>query len=56
MLEDYTLFGGLVMFDMTYCTNKYVIICAPFAGMNHHAMNVMFGCGFLMNEKSESFI
>ena len=44
------------MFDTTYRTNKYDIICTPFVGMNRHAMNVMFGCGFLMNEKIESFI
>ncbi|XP_019190297.1 PREDICTED: protein FAR1-RELATED SEQUENCE 5-like [Ipomoea nil] len=24
--------------------------------MNHHCMNVMFGCGFLMNEMIESFV
>jgi len=32
------------------------MICASFVGMNNHAMNVMFGCGFLINEKIESFI
>ena len=56
MLDDYTLFGDLVVFDTTYRTNKYDMICAPFVGMNHHSKNVMFGCGFLMNEKIESFI
>ncbi|XP_031106286.1 protein FAR1-RELATED SEQUENCE 5-like [Ipomoea triloba] len=24
--------------------------------MNHHCMNVMFGCGFLLNERTESFV
>ena len=46
MLEDYTLFGDLVVFDMAYRTNKYDMICAPFVGMNHHDMNSMFCCGF----------
>ena len=44
------------MFDTTYRTNKYDMICAPFVGMNHHSQNVMFGCGFLMNEMIESFV
>ena len=34
MLEDYILFGDLVVFDTTYRTNKYEMICATFAGMN----------------------
>jgi len=53
MLEDYILFGDLVVFDITYCTNKYDMICAPLVVLNHH---VMFCCGFFMNEKIESFI
>ena len=55
MFEDYKLFGDLVVFDTTYCTNKYDMICAPFVGMNHHSKNVMFGCGFLLNERIEFF-
>ena len=53
---DYMLFGDLVVFDTTYRTNRYEMICAPFVCMNHHAKNVMVGCGFLMNEKIESFV
>ena len=56
MLDDYKLFGDLVVFDTTYRTNKYDIICAPFIGMNHHSKNGMFGCGFLLNEKIDSLI
>jgi len=56
MLKDYTLFTYLMVFDTTYHTNKYDMICAPFVGMNHYEMNVMFSCTFLMNEKFESFI
>jgi len=56
MWDDYVLFGDLVLFDTTYRTNKYDMICAPFVGMNHHSNNVMFGCGFLMNEKIVSFV
>ena len=56
MLEDYIFFGDLVAFDTTYRTNKYDMICASFVGINHHAMNVMFGCEFFINERMESFV
>ncbi|XP_019179493.1 PREDICTED: protein FAR1-RELATED SEQUENCE 5-like [Ipomoea nil] len=56
MRRDYELFGDLVVHDTTYRTNKSNMICGPFVGMNHHCMNVMFGCGFLMNERIESFV
>ena len=56
MLDDYVLFGDLVVFDTMYRTNKYDMIYAPFVGMNHHAKNVMFGCGFFMNEKIGPFV
>ncbi|XP_019174289.1 PREDICTED: protein FAR1-RELATED SEQUENCE 5-like [Ipomoea nil] len=56
MRRDYELFGDLLVHDTTYRTNKYDMICGPFVGMNHHCMNVMFGCGFLKNERIESFV
>ena len=56
MLHDYKLFGDFVAFDTTYQTNKYDMIFAPFVRMNHHSKNVMFECGFLLNEKIDSFI
>ncbi|CAJ2640429.1 unnamed protein product [Trifolium pratense] len=52
---DYDCFGDVVVFDTTYRTNKYNLICAPFVGVNHHGQNVMFGCAFLSNETSISF-
>lgn len=33
---DYDCFGDVVIFDTTYRTNKYDMICAPFVGINHH--------------------
>ena len=56
ILDDYVLFGDLVVFDTTYRMNKYDMICTPFVGMNHHSKNVMFDCGFFMNEKIEYFV
>ncbi|XP_028092442.1 protein FAR1-RELATED SEQUENCE 5-like [Camellia sinensis] len=53
---DYDCFGDVVVFDTTYRTNKYNLICAPFVGVNHHWQNVMFGCAFLLDETTDSFI
>ncbi|PNX78819.1 protein FAR1-related sequence 5-like [Trifolium pratense] len=52
---DYDCFGDVVVFDTTYRTNKYNLICAPFVGVNHHWQNVMFGCAFLFDETATSF-
>ncbi|XP_048337400.1 protein FAR1-RELATED SEQUENCE 5-like [Ziziphus jujuba] len=52
---DYDCFGDVLVFDTTYCTNKYNLICAPFVGVNHHWQNVMFGCAFLLDETTASF-
>ncbi|KAG8391514.1 hypothetical protein BUALT_Bualt01G0195600 [Buddleja alternifolia] len=52
---DYEYFGDIVIFDTTYLTNRYQLICAPFIGINHHGQNIMFGCAFLSDEKTSSF-
>ena len=44
-----------MVFDTTYCTNRYNLICAPFVGVNHHWQNVIFGCAFLLDETTASF-
>ncbi|XP_021735745.1 protein FAR1-RELATED SEQUENCE 5-like [Chenopodium quinoa] len=56
MRRDYEAFGDLMVFDTTYRTNKYGMICAPFVGMNHHCNNVMFGMSFVLDEKTSSFV
>ena len=56
MKDDYLLYGDVVVFDTTYRTNKYGLICAPFVGVNNHWNNVMFGCAFIANESTESFV
>ncbi|KAL7245308.1 hypothetical protein ACSBR2_000599 [Camellia fascicularis] len=33
---DYDCFGDVVVFNTTYRTNKYNLICALFVGVNHH--------------------
>ncbi|XP_021770663.1 protein FAR1-RELATED SEQUENCE 5-like [Chenopodium quinoa] len=56
MKRDYKFFGDMMVFDTTYRTNKYDMICALFVGMNYHCNNVMFGMGFVLDEKTASFI
>ncbi|XP_073143038.1 protein FAR1-RELATED SEQUENCE 5-like isoform X2 [Henckelia pumila] len=55
MKEDYDIFGDVMVFDTTYRTNKYNLICSSFVGINNHGKNAMFGCAFLTDEKVESF-
>ena len=51
----YKVFGDVVTFDTTYKTNCYELIFAAFVGCNHHGQTTLFGCGFLPNEKTETF-
>ena len=44
------------MFHITFRANLYDMICAPFVYMNHHATNLMVGCGHIVNERIESFV
>ncbi|BFG39185.1 hypothetical protein CerSpe_254590 [Prunus speciosa] len=53
---DYDCFGDVVCFDTTFRTKKYNLICAPFVGVNHHCKNVLFGCAFVSDESTDSFI
>ncbi|CAA0828586.1 Protein FAR1-RELATED SEQUENCE 5 [Striga hermonthica] len=52
----YEAFGNVITFDTTYLTNKYKMPFAPFVGVNHHGQSVLFGCGLLTNEGTESFV
>ncbi|XP_041999830.1 protein FAR1-RELATED SEQUENCE 5-like [Salvia splendens] len=52
----YSVFGDVVVLDSTYNTNKYGMIFTPFVGVNHHHQTIVFGCGFLSDEKTESYI
>ncbi|KAL8551639.1 hypothetical protein ACS0TY_000642 [Phlomoides rotata] len=45
--EDFGIYGDVMVFDTTYKTNKYDLICAPFVGVNNHLENIMFGNTFL---------
>ncbi|XP_056685870.1 protein FAR1-RELATED SEQUENCE 5-like [Spinacia oleracea] len=55
MWSDYEAFGDLLIHDTTYRTNKYNMICGPFFGMNLHTENIIFGVGFILNERTSTF-
>ncbi|XP_021745121.1 protein FAR1-RELATED SEQUENCE 5-like [Chenopodium quinoa] len=50
------LMGDVLIFDTTYRTNKYGLICAPFVGINNHWRTTMFGCAFITDKKTETFV
>ncbi|KAG6399875.1 hypothetical protein SASPL_141360 [Salvia splendens] len=52
----YSVFGDVVVFDSTYNTNNYAMIFTAFVGVNHYHQTIVFGCGFLSDEKTESYI
>ncbi|CAI9268498.1 unnamed protein product [Lactuca saligna] len=54
--DDFTKFGDVVAFDVTYMTNKFKMPFAPFTGVNHHGQSVLFGGALLENEKEETFV
>ncbi|KAL2532707.1 Protein FAR1-RELATED SEQUENCE 5 [Abeliophyllum distichum] len=54
--RSYAYFGDVVVFDTTYNTNKYSMVFGPFVGVNHHGQIVIFGCGLLSDETTESFV
>nr|KAJ0186422.1 hypothetical protein LSAT_V11C900487530 [Lactuca sativa] len=51
----YTKFRDVVVFDVTYMTNKFKMPFAPFTGVNHHGQSILFGVVLLENEKEETF-
>ncbi|CAL9001735.1 unnamed protein product, partial [Prunus brigantina] len=52
----YKFYGDVVVFDTTYNTNRYGMVFAPLVGVNNHGQTILFGCGFLSNETTESFL
>ena len=52
----YESFGDVRTFDTTYLTNKYKMSFAPFVGVNHQGQSILFGCGLLSNENTDTFV
>ncbi|XP_043705344.1 protein FAR1-RELATED SEQUENCE 5-like [Telopea speciosissima] len=55
MLIDYAVFGDVVIFDTTFCTNKEYRPFGIFAGFNHHRGATIFGVALLYDETVPSF-
>ncbi|XP_043700350.1 protein FAR1-RELATED SEQUENCE 5-like [Telopea speciosissima] len=55
MLIDYAVFGDVVIFDTTFCTNKEYRPFGIFAGFNHHRGATIFGATILYDETVPSF-
>ncbi|XP_047949193.1 protein FAR1-RELATED SEQUENCE 5-like [Salvia hispanica] len=53
--KNYHLYGDIISFDMTYSTNRYCMIFAPFTGKDNHGRPVTFAAGLLSKENADSF-
>ncbi|KAF3677104.1 putative E3 ubiquitin-protein ligase-like [Capsicum annuum] len=51
----YKNFGEVVVFDLTYLTNKYKMPFVPFTGVNNHHQYILFGCALLWDETQDTF-
>ncbi|KAL6585154.1 Protein FAR1-RELATED SEQUENCE 4 [Orobanche minor] len=54
-VEDFTYFGDVVSFDMTYFSKKYRIPLVLFIGVNHHVQPTLLGCGLIADETLYTF-
>lgn len=52
---SYCQFGDVVVFDVTYRTNKFSFPFAPFVGVNHHGQSILLGAALLENETEKTF-
>ncbi|XP_043717617.1 protein FAR1-RELATED SEQUENCE 5-like [Telopea speciosissima] len=55
MLIDYAVFGDVVIFDTTFCTNKEYRPFGIFTGFNHYRGATIFGAALLYDETVPSF-
>ncbi|XP_077251897.1 protein FAR1-RELATED SEQUENCE 5-like [Tasmannia lanceolata] len=53
--EAYLTFSDVIVFDVTYKTNRFKMPFAPFTGVNHHRQSTLFGCALLADETEETF-
>ncbi|GJQ97611.1 FAR1-related sequence 5-like protein [Tanacetum coccineum] len=54
-ITSYCQFGDIVVFDVTYQTNKFSFPFAPFVGVNHHGQSILLGAALLENETENMF-
>ncbi|XP_077252699.1 protein FAR1-RELATED SEQUENCE 5-like [Tasmannia lanceolata] len=53
--DAYITFSDVIVFDVTYKTNRLSLPFAPFTGVNHHRQSTLFGCALLADETEETF-
>ncbi|XP_061342039.1 protein FAR1-RELATED SEQUENCE 5-like [Gastrolobium bilobum] len=51
----YVQFGDVLVFDVTYQTNKFKFPFAPFVGVNHHGQSILFAAALLEDETEATF-
>ncbi|KAK6163035.1 hypothetical protein DH2020_002876 [Rehmannia glutinosa] len=54
-IMNYAAFGDVISFDVTYNTNRYKMVFAPFTGVDNHRMCVTFAAGLILKEDEESY-
>ncbi|GLT33421.1 hypothetical protein SLA2020_080150 [Shorea laevis] len=54
--EMYQNLSDVVVFDVTYRTNTFLLPFAPFTGVNHHGQSTLFGCALLSDEQEDSIV
>ncbi|KAM7518863.1 hypothetical protein LguiB_017825 [Lonicera macranthoides] len=52
----YKFYGDVLIFDITYNTNRYGLIFATIMGVNNHGKTIVFACAFLNKESIDSFV
>ncbi|XP_020271473.1 protein FAR1-RELATED SEQUENCE 5-like [Asparagus officinalis] len=52
---SYLQFSDVIVFDVTYRTNKFGLPFAPFTGVNHHRQSTLLGCALLADEQEDTF-
>ncbi|KAF1868384.1 hypothetical protein Lal_00008191 [Lupinus albus] len=53
---DYSIFGDVLAFDVTYGRNKYKFLVVIFSGVNHHKQTTIFVAGIVSNEREETYV
>ncbi|XP_076921248.1 protein FAR1-RELATED SEQUENCE 5-like [Bidens hawaiensis] len=53
--DSYIKFADVIVFDVTYMTNKFKMPFTPFVGVNHHRQSILFVGALLENEKQDTF-
>ncbi|XP_077251860.1 protein FAR1-RELATED SEQUENCE 5-like [Tasmannia lanceolata] len=53
--DAYMTFNDVIVFYVTYKTNRLSLPFAPFTGLNHHKQSTLFGSALLADETDETF-